>query len=126
MALKERIPSPTDIANQVANKNPNVEPIKQPEPTKPTSTSSTPSKEPTKFTPEEIKEIQTLQTTMNQLVYRLGQLKLSEIKLEHTKKLMDENLIQLEKKEAELAKNLNKKYGKGTLDIETGTFHPTK
>ena len=35
-------------------------------------------------------------------------------------------LAELEKEETSLAKSLTEKYGKGSLDIETGTFIPAE
>ena len=35
-----------------------------------------------------------------------------------------DDLLQIEKEEQELAQTLSDKYGKGSLDIETGTFTP--
>ena len=116
MALKEKIPTPTDIVNQT-----NQPIIPPPEPN--TISSKNESKD---FTPEELTQIQHLQKEMNQVIFNLGQLKLSEIKLESSRKLLESNLKTVEEKEKNLANSLNKKYGKGTLDIETGKFTPTK
>ena len=38
---------------------------------------------------------------------------------------LKEQLNQAEKKEVSLAKNLTSKYGKGSIDLETGTFIPS-
>ena len=118
MALKEKNPSPTEVANQIAN-NQNTE-EKTPTPVNSESTNSI------KFESKEIEKIQGLQANMNQLIFKLGQLKLSEIKLENTKGNLLTSLNNIEKAEIDLAKELNEKYGRGTLDVETGTFTPTK
>ena len=129
MALKERIPSPTDIANQVANQRPNQRPNPESPEQKNTQQESAglnTTKKEIKFESKELEEIKTLQANMNALLYKLGQLKLSEMKIEVSKKTMSEALIKLENQESELAKKLNEKYGRGTLDVETGTFISTK
>tara|TARA_R110000796_G_scaffold56068_3_gene130264 strand:- start:526 stop:894 length:369 start_codon:yes stop_codon:yes gene_type:complete len=117
MALKERIPSPTDIANQVKQ----VEEIEIPKP----FGSKNPTGEPTKFSPKEITTIQELQNQHNQLIMNFGQLKLSEIKLKQSENLLLTQLSGLEKEESTLAGTLNKKYGRGSINVETGEFTPT-
>ena len=39
---------------------------------------------------------------------------------------LNERLTSLEEQEKTIAKELTDKYGKGSLDIETGTFTPTE
>ena len=46
--------------------------------------------------------------------------------LKEAKKQSLATLNSIEEKEKTLAATLNKKYGKGTLDIKTGEFTPTK
>jgi hypothetical protein len=77
-----------------------------------------------KFTEQEIQEIQTLQSQINQITYQFGQLSLSKIKLEENENHLKSQLKSLDEKEITLAKTLSTKYGKGTLDIETGEFVP--
>ena len=85
-----------------------------------------------KFTDEELKEVQVLRNRMSTLVANFGELKLEQImhdqKTENIKKA-EENLNKeysdIQKKELELVKVYNEKYGRGTLDLESGTFTPT-
>ena len=44
----------------------------------------------------------------------------------HLFKLLEEKLLSLGKLEASIAKELTDKYGKGSLDIETGAFTPVE
>ena len=122
MALKERKPTPSEIAETIAN---NQQPTVEKE-TINVENKTFENKDSIKFEPKEIEKIQGLQANMNQLIFKMGQLKLSEIKLENTKKSLHTSLDNLEKAEISLAKELNEKYGRGTLDVETGTFTPIK
>ena len=83
-------------------------------------------KSPKKFTEAEINKIKQLQAEMNQVIYQLGQLKMNEIKLEKSRGILESKLNEIEKKETDLAGTLNKKYGRGTLDIDSGEFIPSK
>ena len=47
-------------------------------------------------------------------------------KILRSETILKNALVELEKEEASLAKSLTEKYGKGTLDIETGTFNPAE
>jgi hypothetical protein len=97
MATEEKIPSPTDLK-----------------------------KSPVKFTNEEITQLRSLQAKFNNATVQFGQLKISQLKLEESEVVLKNALSQLEKEESTLAKSLTEKYGKGTLDIETGTFIPAE
>lgn len=81
-------------------------------------------KTPQKFTPQEIEQIKTLQIKIRTVQMQFGQLQISKIKLEEQESLLKNELNSLEKEETNLAKTLSSKYGKGTLDTETGDFTP--
>ena len=83
-------------------------------------------KDPVQFTNEEITKLRTLQSKFSNATVQFGQLKISQLKLEESETILKSALAELEKEEATLAKSLTEKYGKGTLDIETGTFNPTE
>ena len=95
MAIEKKIPSPSEITGEAK-----------------------------KFTPEEIQQLQDLQSQISQLTYSFGQLGLSRIKLDEQEILLESQLKSLEEKETTLAKSLSDKYGKGSLDIGTGEFTP--
>tara|TARA_R110000823_G_scaffold246145_2_gene370233 strand:- start:122 stop:415 length:294 start_codon:yes stop_codon:yes gene_type:complete len=97
MALKEKLPTPTEVAGQSI-----------------------------KFTDEEINQITELQNKTQGVVFQLGQLKLSEMQLESRFEELKQNLNLVEIEETTLAENFSKKYGVGSLNIETGEFTPTK
>ena len=86
-----------------------------------------------KFTDEELKEVQSLRDRMSKLVANFGELKLEQIlheqKANNIKKA-DEDLnneySNIQTKEMELVKVFNEKYGRGTLDLDSGTFTPAK
>ena len=79
---------------------------------------------PTSFSEEELKEIKDLRMSLNTLTFQFGQLSVEKIKLEEQENIFKNQLKELEKKEISIAKTLSSKYGKGSIDIETGTFIP--
>ena len=79
-----------------------------------------------KFTEEELKSLQELQGTYNQITVAFGQLSLSRIGLDAQEESLKTALADTRTKENELAKTLTDKYGKGSLNIETGEFTPVK
>ena len=90
-----------------------------------------PSKEEIKSSPQpfpkqELEEITKLRNNLSELTFQLGQLYIQKIKVEEQEKFLKTKLTELETEEANLAKSLSDKYGKGTLDIETGTFTPSE
>ena len=81
---------------------------------------------PVSFSQEELNEIRDLRTELNQITFQLGQININKIRIENTEILIKKDLINLEEKESKIAKKLTNKYGKGSIDIETGTFIPAK
>ena len=79
-----------------------------------------------KFTEEEIKQLQNLQSTYQQITFSMGQISLQKITLNTREQNVLQTLDDIRSQEAELAKNLTEKYGKGSLNIETGEFTPIK
>ena len=78
-----------------------------------------------KFTEEELKSLQNLQGTYNQITLAMGQLSLSRINLDAQEETLKSILTETRAKEQDLAKELTEKYGKGTLNVDTGEFTPT-
>ena len=95
MSTEEKIPSPQEIKGEVK-----------------------------KFTPKEIDDLKNFQIKLEQVILQLGKVRLSKIKLDEQEDLLKAEIKNIEKEEQELAKTLSDKYGKGSLDIETGTFTP--
>ena len=82
--------------------------------------------QPIKFTEGEINQITELQNKTQGVVFQLGQLKLSEMQLEDRLKELKQALTNIESEETTLAEGFSKKYGVGSLNIETGEFTPNK
>ena len=80
---------------------------------------------PTSFSEKELKEIKNLRLSLDTLVFKLGQISIERIKLEEIENNLKDQLKKLEKQETSIAKKLTDKYGKGSIDIETGTFTPS-
>ena len=80
---------------------------------------------PTSFSKEELKEIKDLRLSLDTITFQLGQIVVEKIKLEDTEIQLKKQLKDLEIKEISIAKKLSSKYGKGSIDIETGTFIPS-
>ena len=79
-----------------------------------------------KFTEEEIKSLRSFQSRMEQVVIQLGRVHFSKIKLNEQENMLKDEIKKIEREEQELAQTLTNKYGKGSLDIETGTFIPSE
>jgi|TARA_B110000908_G_scaffold159305_1_gene201316 hypothetical protein len=97
MAVKEKLPTPSEVSG-----------------------------EPIKFTDGEINQITELQNKTQGVVFQLGQLKLSEMQLESRFEELKQSLTTIENEETLLAEGFSKKYGIGSLNIETGEFTPNK
>ena len=94
---KEKIPSPQEIKGEIK-----------------------------KFTEEEINTLKSFQSRMEQVITSLGRVNYSRVKLDDQENVLKDEIKKIEKEEQELAQTLTNKYGKGSLDIETGTFTPSE
>ena len=79
------------------------------------------------LTPEELQSIKDLQSKYNQTIFEIGAAEAQLIvfqqnidKLQEAKKGLISDLTTIERKEAELVKSLQEKYGEGNINIETG------
>jgi TolA-binding protein len=84
-----------------------------------------------KFTQEELDQIEQLQNQNNRLIFDLGQTEMQihflnkELeKLQDTKDTLQVEFSNCQVQEKDLAGKLNKKYGTGTVDVNTGEFSP--
>ena len=82
-------------------------------------------KTPVSFSKEELKEIKDLRLSLDTVTFQLGRISVEKIKLEESENNLKNQLKNLEKKEISIAKKLSSKYGKGSIDIETGRFIPS-
>ena len=114
MAIKEKLPSPSEIAKSIEKNEQETPGVPQQEN----------SNQEVKFATEEIEKIQKLQADLNTTIFQFGQLKINQNRLEQQEKILKDQLAQLEQQEKDIAKELTDKYGKGTLDIETAQFSP--
>ena len=80
MAIKNKIPSPSEFANQVKEQNQNstTNKVEQPNTEKVENQANpTTDNKIQKFTPEEINKIESLQQELNQVTFQLGQLEIT-------------------------------------------------
>ena len=85
--------------------------------------------EPVKFTDEELSEVKSLQRDYLETQNKLGQVALTRIRLDNQQRALDaeeddvlKNYDKLQGKEKEFLDKVTKKYGRGTLNPETGEF----
>ena len=83
-------------------------------------------KQAQKFTEEELTSLKTIQSKSQEATIKCGQLYLSKLRLEAQEKFLQNQIQELEQQEATIAKQLTEKYGKGTIDVESGEFTPTE
>lgn len=84
-----------------------------------------------KVTDEELQEIKDLGTNYQAIANSFGQLRVQKLLLEQQLSGLEENEASLEakyienqEKEREVLQNFNEKYGRGTLNPQTGEFTP--
>ena len=89
--------------------------------------------EPVKFAEEEMKKVQDVQDTYFSIQKELGRLSITKIRLEQQldsvfkrEDELRENFVKAQDEEKDFIESINKKYGEGVLDPETGTFTPSK
>ena len=80
---------------------------------------------PQSFSQQELDEIKKLRDNLSELTFQLGQLSIQKIKVKDQEKKLINRLNSLEEKENSIAKKITDKYGKGSIDLETGTFTPS-
>jgi len=85
-----------------------------------------------KFTDEELKSLGELSQGYQGIQSAFGQLRVQKILLEQQRDGLEEAEVKMEadyaenqQKERDLVKELNEKYGPGSLDPATGVFTPT-
>lgn len=83
------------------------------------------------FTAEELEQIKKLQEKYNVLGIQLVQLKLAQKNtaqyiesLKEQETMLEQQIVETNRQEKELAKSLDTKYGAGSLDLESGEFTP--
>jgi|TARA_B100001094_G_C18126209_1_gene769626 hypothetical protein len=83
-------------------------------------------KQAQKFTEEELTTLKNIQSKSQAATLKCGQLYLNKLRLEEQEKFLQNQVKELEQEEAQVAQQLTNKYGKGSIDIDTGEFTPTE
>ena len=81
---------------------------------------------PQALTEQELNQLKNLRSKLNKITAQFGQLAINKIKIKETEDSLKTQLSALEKEESDIAKVLSNKYGKGTINIETGNFTPVE
>ena len=82
--------------------------------------------EEVKFTEEELKQVQNIQTSYADVTNKFGQLKLAQVRLDKQEVDLEDALQKIQSDEQIFLDGITKKYGQGTLNPETGVFTPTE
>jgi len=82
--------------------------------------------EEVKFTEEELKQVQTFQQNYMNIQNQFGQLKMAQIRLDEQEVELEDSLKSIQNEEKKFLESVNKKYGEGSLNPETGVFTPNK
>ena len=82
--------------------------------------------EEVKFTEEELKQVQNIQTSYANVQNQFGQLKLAQIRLDNQEVDLEDALKQIQSEEKKFLDGITKKYGQGSLNPETGVFTSTE
>jgi stress response protein YsnF len=78
------------------------------------------------LTKEEIQSLTDLKSKYSQLVNVLGEIEIQKMDLDLRKEQIKSNLISIKEEEIKIGKELEEKYGSGTISLEKGEFSPTE
>tara|TARA_B100001094_G_C17781308_1_gene599871 strand:+ start:365 stop:619 length:255 start_codon:yes stop_codon:yes gene_type:complete len=76
------------------------------------------------LTKEEINNIKQVKEDFQILVSQVGEVEIGIMNLNKKKKELEKELESIQQKEINVAKELESKYGKGNISLETGEFTP--
>lgn len=79
-----------------------------------------------KLTAEELQKIQQLQDRSQAIVTELGTIQVGRINLDAREEAAENALKELKDTEMNIAKELEEKYGSGTINLETGEIELTE
>ena len=79
-----------------------------------------------KFTEEEMKQVQNIQRSYQNVQIQFGQLKMSQIKLDEQEVDLEDAYKNIQSEEKKFLDGITSKYGQGSLTPETGVFTPNK
>tara|TARA_B110000858_G_scaffold138969_1_gene157818 strand:- start:296 stop:547 length:252 start_codon:yes stop_codon:yes gene_type:complete len=74
------------------------------------------------LTQEEIQQVTKLREEFNALTISAGEIEMQIINLQLQKDKIKDNFIKLQTQESKVINELENKYGKGTISLETGEF----
>ena len=77
-----------------------------------------------KLSKEELTQIEEIQTRTQAVKTELGQLGLAEIDLKNRRTNVENYLVETQELETKIVKDLEDKYGKGSIDLQNGEFIP--
>ena len=77
-----------------------------------------------KFTESELTQLKKVRVEYLSIQDRLGAIEIQREVLKESKELIIQEFKTVQKREANLASELTKKYGQGTIDIDKGEFIP--
>jgi stress response protein YsnF len=78
-----------------------------------------------KLTTQEIEKLEKLKSNFDNLVQQIGNIEIQIMNLQLQKEELKMNLQEIKLEEINLGKELEDKYGNGTISLETGEFSPT-
>ena len=78
--------------------------------------------EKTVLTKEEIQQLSSLQEQQNDFVIQLGQVEYQKLLLNKQENSIKQQIENFEENQTKLAQQLEEKYGKGTVNLESGEF----
>ena len=81
--------------------------------------------EKTVLAKEEIDNLSSLQNQQDNFVIQLGQIEYQKNLLNQQKQKINQQIESFEQNQIQLAKQLEEKYGKGTVNLESGEFIKT-
>ncbi len=81
--------------------------------------------EKTVLSKEEIDNLSSLQQQQDNFVIQLGQIEYQKNLLNQQKQKINQQIESFEQNQIQLAKQLEEKYGKGTVNLESGEFVKT-
>ena len=76
------------------------------------------------LTETEINNIKEVRKDFQNLVGNVGDVEIAIMNLNAKKKEFEKELVIIQEKETQIALDLEKKYGKGNISLETGEFTP--
>lgn len=79
-----------------------------------------------KVSDPDLKSLMDLREKVSQITFQFGQFYIEKTKLEEQENILKRNLEELRKSERSLAETLTNKYGKGSINPDTGEFVPLK